>query len=78
MINAETIRNPYTETRKALVQQLERYNASIEYIENGFAQSARRTDVEIALIKVYIENVQEESDIYNRMKEAEEYEDFDP
>lgn len=78
LLNAETIRNPYTETRKALVQQLERYNANIEYIENGFTQSERRTDVEIALIKVSIENVQEESDIYNRMKEAEEYEDFDP
>lgn len=78
LLNAETIRNPYTETRKALVQQLERYNANIEYIENGFTQSERRTDVEIALIKVSIENVQEDSDIYNRMKEAEEYEDFDP
>lgn len=79
LLNAETLRNPYTETRKELVRQLNKYNAQIEYIENAFVSAERRTGVEIALIKVAIEQVQEESDIYNRLKEAEEYEDdFDP
>lgn len=78
LLNAETIRNPYTELRKALVKKLDEYNASIEYIEDAFTSAERRTDVEIALIKVSIEQVQEESDIYNRLKEAEGYEEFEP
>lgn len=78
LLNAETIRNPYTQLRKTLVEQLERYNATIEYIEDSFTESERRTDVEVALIKVSIEQVQEESDIYNRLKEAEQVEEFDP
>ena len=79
LLNAETLRNPYTETRKELVRQLSKYNAQIEYIKDAFVSAERRTGVEVALIKVSIEQVQEESDIYNRLKEAEEYEDdFDP
>lgn len=78
LLNAETLRNPYTETRKELVRQLNQYNAQIEFIENAFVSAERRTGVEVALIKVSIEQVQEESDIYNRMKAAEQMEDFNP
>lgn len=77
LLNAETIRNPYTETRKELIRQLNKYNAQIEYIENAFTTAERKTAVEVALIKVAIERVQEESDIYNRLREAEEMEDID-
>lgn len=76
LLNAETIRNPYTETRKELVRLLNKHNAIIEFIEDAFVSAERRTGVEVALIKVAIEQVQEESDIYNRLKEAEEMEDF--
>lgn len=78
LLNAETLRNPYTDTRKELVRQLNKYNAQIEYIESAFVSAERRTGVEVALIKVFIEQVQEESDLYNRMKEAEGAEDFNP
>lgn len=78
LLNAETIRNPYTETRKELLRQLEKYPHTIEYIENAFVSAERKTGVEIALIKIAIERVQEESDIYNRMREAEQMEDFNP
>lgn len=71
ILNAETLKNPYTETRKFLVSLLEKYNADIEYISNAFTSAERKTDVEIALIKVYIPTVVEESDIYNRFKKAE-------
>lgn len=74
LLNAETLRNPYTETRKELLRQLNKYNAQIEYIENAFVSAERRTGVEIALIKVSIKHEQEESDIYNRFEEAEKYE----
>lgn len=78
LLNAETIRKPYTETRRELKRKLTEYNAQIEYIENAFVSAERRTGVEVALIKVAIEAVQEESDIYNRMREAEQVEDFNP
>lgn len=74
LLNAETLRNPYTETRKELLRQLNKYNAQIEYIENAFVSSERSTGVEVALIKVAIKREQEESDIYNRFEEAEKYE----
>ena len=76
LLNAETLKNPYTETRKELVNQLEKHNAVIEFIANAFVSAERKTGVEVALIKVAIEQVQEESDIYNKMKEAEQVEDF--
>ena len=78
LLNAETLRNPFTETRRELLRQLTQYNAQVEYIENAFATAERRTGVEIALIKVGIPQVQEESDIYARMMEAEEMSEFDP
>lgn len=78
LLNAETIRNPYTETRKALAAQLKKHGAQIEFIEDAFMQAERKTGVEIALIKVHIPRIQEESEIYNRMKAAEGVADINP
>lgn len=71
LLNAETIKNPYTQRRKMLVDELNKYNAKIEYIKDAFAQAERKTNVEIALIKVFIEQEQEESNIFNHFKKAE-------
>lgn len=76
LLNAETLRNPYTETRKELLKQLNKYNAQIEYIKEAFTTAERKTGVEIALIKVAIEKVQEDSDIYERFSKATEVDDF--
>ena len=78
LLNAETLRNPYTDNRRELVRLLNQYNAQIEYIEDAFVSAERKTGVEVALVKVFIERVQEESEIYNRMKEAEQMDDFNP
>ena len=75
LLNAETIKNPCTESRKHLAKLLEEYNAIIEFIPHAFVDAERKTDVEVALIKVQIEMVREESEIFNRMKEAENYTD---
>ncbi len=75
LLNAETIRNPYTEQRRELRRLLNKYEASIEYIENAFAHAERQTDVEIALIKVTIPRIVEESDFYERMRKAEKIND---
>ena len=53
LINAETIKNPYSNTRKDLVNKLEELNADIEYIQNSFLVDAeRKTSVEVALIHI--------------------------
>lgn len=75
LLNAETIRNPYTQQRKELRRLLDKYGASIEYIENTFAHAERQTDVEVALIKVCIPSVKEESEFYERMRKAEKLND---
>ena len=54
ILNAETIRNPYTNERKELVQKLDALGAKITYKQNAFQNAARRSGVEIALVVVNI------------------------
>ncbi len=56
ILNAETIRNPYTVSRKTLLKKLDEYGATITYHSNAFSDADRKTDVEIAVIRTYIEN----------------------
>lgn len=77
LLNAETLKNPYTETRRELLKQLNGHNAQIEYIEDAFTTAERKTGVEIALIKVSIPEKEEESEIYNHFQKAEEVKDFE-
>lgn len=74
LLNAETLRNPCTETRRELMKQLQAVNANVEYIENAFVSAERKTGVEIALISAEIAQAKEESDIYSHFKRAEEIE----
>ena len=50
ILNAETIRNPYTNERKELLQKLDALDAKITYKQNAFQNAARRSGVEIALV----------------------------
>ena len=77
LLNAETIRNPYTERRKTLVKLLDEYDAEIEYISGGFRGAERRTDVEVALIHVDIPVKDEGESIFDRMAKAKNYEEPD-
>lgn len=54
LLNAETLINLYSNTRKDLVKQLEKYNADIEFIDNGFSHAERKTNVQTALVYVNI------------------------
>ena len=47
ILNAETIRNPYTNERKELLQKLDALDAKITYKQNAFQNAARRSVVEI-------------------------------
>lgn len=72
LLNAETIRNPYTNRRKALMQKLREHNARIEFIENAFAHAQRPTDVEIAMVYVNIPRRENTSDILSSLHRASE------
>ena len=51
ILNAETIRNPYSNERKDLIRRLkEMENYSVDFIRNAFTDSENSTGVEIALI----------------------------
>ena len=65
LLNAETVRNPYTATRKELVRLLNEYDASIEYLEQEFANAEKKTAVEVALIKVAVPEREIEQDIFD-------------
>lgn len=52
LINAETLRNPFSNDRKLLVRRLEQAGAEIEYIRGAFKSAERPTGVEVALVNV--------------------------
>ena len=81
--NAETIKNPYSSIRRLLLQKLDEHNATIEYISDGFISAERKTSVEIAIIKMDIEekestilldSLQKAEDIAYTTKEDDNYE----
>lgn len=54
LLNAETIKNPYSNQRKHLINLIEKYNGYIEYIENAFSDAERETDVETAMVYINV------------------------
>lgn len=77
LLNAETVRNPYTSIRVRLSAKLKEYDAKIEYVENAFSDAERKADVDVAIIRIHIQQPpQEESDIWTRMKKAVEEDDI--
>ena len=63
ILNAETIKNPYSNSRKDLMRKLSDLNAEIEYMDGAFENAVRKTNVKIAVIKVHLEGKKYESDI---------------
>lgn len=51
LLNAETIRNPYTKVR-ALLKRIIEEHGSVEFIQNAFSQAERKTNVETALVRL--------------------------
>lgn len=73
LLNAETLRNAYTNTRKDLLIKLEDYNANIEYVPDAFVDAEKKAMVEVALIKIKIEKPEHDSIILNELKKEERY-----
>ena len=72
ILNAKTVRNPYSNERKALLQKIEKYGAKVKYLKGAFGESERRTDVEIAIVYINIPDNNSESEIFEKMKKAQE------
>jgi len=74
LLNAETIRNPYTLMRQALFQRLTALEAQIQSLPGEFEtrDARRKTSVEIALISVTIPESRTASFIFDRLRKAKE------
>ena len=71
LLNAETIKNPYSNKRKLLVNTLEKYNAEIEYVQDAFKNAERKTAVEVAIIHVEIPApFKEKSQIWEELEQS--------
>ena len=71
LLNAETLKNPYSNVRKDLNRKLDEYEAEVEFIDGAFADAERKTKVEVALIKVDIPKADKESIILEGLKKEE-------
>lgn len=71
LLNAETLRTPYSNTRKDLVRRLEDLSAEINYIGEAFVDAERKTEVEVALINVDIPRAERESIILEGLRQEE-------
>lgn len=72
ILNAETMRNPYTNARKELAKRLEELNAVIDYRQNAFADAENTTGVEIAIIRVTMPEAGYDSVILDNLRQAAE------
>lgn len=73
LLNAETIKNPYTNNRKLLLKKLEENNAEIEYVQDAFLDAERTTNVEVAIVRLRCSKpVFDGSEIFNRLKKKVE------
>ena len=70
ILNAETIRNPYTVSRKALMKELHRLNASIRFYQDAFSKAQRKADVDIAIINVRLPQDQTDTSLWDDLKKA--------
>ena len=74
ILNAETLKNPYTNWRQELLNLLNYYNADVEYISNAFTTAENTTDVEIALIYVNIPTKTVDENLVKNLVKGESYE----
>jgi phospholipid N-methyltransferase len=73
LVNAETIRNPYTRLRQSVVDTLNIKGASIDYWAGMFVDAERPTDVEVALVKVQIERPTKVSFLLGNMRQEQDW-----
>jgi hypothetical protein len=70
LVNAETLKHPYTRLRQAVLAHLQRRQAQIEYLPGQFEAAERQTSVEVALVRVQVERPKPVSLILESMQTA--------
>lgn len=76
LLNAETIKNPYSNDRQQLIKLIDKYAGDVEYMTKAFSSAERITDVEIALVIMDIPQPQTASIFYEEMKKAKAYKEM--
>lgn len=76
LLNAETLRNAYTNERKELAKRLKEYGAEIKYCGKAFKFADRPTGVEVACVKVIVPEPERQTTIFDRLREKD-YEEFE-
>lgn len=72
LLNANTIKNPYSNARKLLLQKLSQYGGTYEFMTHAFSSAERSTDVEIALVHIIIPSpFRTESRIWEELETAD-------
>ena len=74
LLNAETLRNPFSNERKMLISLLSKYNASVKYVNNAFASAERKARVDVAIVWIDIPRATRSSSILEGLKKAEQEE----
>lgn len=69
LLNATTLQEPTGESERELVRRLEELGATVDIVEDGFAQAERRTNVLTAMVYVDIPNIEEE-DVLGNLRES--------
>lgn len=70
ILNAETLRNPYTNRRKYLTNKLLELNADVTFLTEAFSDAERKTDVDIAIVKLEIPEPKHDSEFFDRLRTA--------
>ena len=73
LLNAQTIKNPYTTKRKELLNKLTNLNADIEYMDKLFLTAERAANVKIAIIHISIPEKYAESILFTDLRNDTDY-----
>lgn len=72
LVNAETIRNPYTRERQRLGAELDVLDAGITYLADQFTDAERPTDVEVALVTARVPAERQPGILLDSLRDAED------
>lgn len=75
ILNAETLRNPFSNRRRFHVNKLRELGADVSFVTEAFADAERKADVDIAIVKLEIPAPKHNSNIYDRLRAAAEVEE---
>jgi len=70
ILNAETLRNPHSNRRRFLMNELHELGADVSFLTGAFSNAERKTDVDIAIVKLTIPEPKYSSTIYEHLRTA--------